>query len=249
MSPLLPRWVGPAFDLSRNGPDGASKWDWETLRRVAKTLCSQTEQSRERGNAKQKNDKNRESSGPELCFKSPSTGGSTRAQKLMEKITDKICRNSEAPNQNNNNSSSKTNSDIPSSTLEKQTKTSTIKTSTTTSTTTSSTERHKGSTEPPKKEEWSKLKNFIQNSSGDFKNILKKIATVLENKTSASSTTSTTPKTVPTTTRPAGGRSPKAEHLPELGRVRTDNVKITWFSRQEKTEERRKSVYEDTFSK
>ena len=247
MSPFLPRWVGPAFDLSRNGPDGASKWDWETLRRVAKTLCSQTEQSRERGNAKQKNDKNRESSGPELCFKSPSTGGSTRAQKLMEKITDKICRNSEAPNQNNN--SNNTNNNIPSSTLEKTTKTSTIKTSTTTSRTTSSTEPYKGSTEPTDKEEWSKLKNFIKSSSGDFKKILTKIATVLENKTSASSTTSTTQKTVPTTTRPDGGRFPQAEHLPELGRVRTDNVKITWFTRQEKTEERRKSVYKDTFSK
>ena len=246
MSPLLPRWVGPAFDLSRNGADGASKWDWETLRRVAKTLCSQTEQSRERGNAKQ-NGKNRGSSEPELCFKSPSTGGSTRAQKLMEKITDKICRNSEAPNQNNN--SNNTNNNIPSSTLEKTTKTSTIKTSTTTSRTTSSTEPYKGSTEPTDKEEWSKLKNFIKSSSGDFKKILTKFATVLENKTSASSTTSTTQKTVPTTTRPDGGRSPKAEHLPELGRVRTDNVKITWFSRQEKTEERRKSVYEDTFSK
>ena len=182
---------------------------------------------------------------PKLCSKSPSAGGSTRAQKLMERITDKICRSPQAPNQNNN-----TNNNIPLSTLEKATKTSTIKTSTTTSTTTSSTERYKASTKPPEKEELSKLKNFILNSNGDLKKILTKIATVLENKTSASSTTSTTPKslTSPTTKRPTNGRSPKAD-LPELGRVRTDNVEITWFSRQQKTEEQRKSLYKDTFSK
>merc|ERR1719341_3232410 len=225
------RWVGPAFDPSRNGPDGASKWDWETLRRVAKTLCS-SKTDRERGKVKPAG-KNHANLEPEFCSKSPSAGGSTRARKLMERITDKICRNPQAPNQNNN--STNTNNDIPASTMEKATTTSTIKTSTTTSTTTSSTNRYKASTKPPEKEELSKLKNFILNSNGDLKKILTKIATVLQNKTSASSTTSTTPKslTIPTTKQPTSGRFPKAD-LPELGRVRTDNVEITWFSRQQK---------------
>merc|ERR1711874_526405 len=112
---------------------------------------------------------------------------------------------------------------------------------------------YEGSTKPPEKEELSKLKNFILNSDGDFKKILTKIARVLENKTFASSTTSTTQKssTISTRKQPTSGRSPKAkaEHLAELGRVRTDNVKITWFSRQQQEEEQRKSVYKDTFSK
>merc|ERR1711881_44946 len=38
------RWVGAAFD-GRNGPDIASKWDWELLRRIGDRLCNSSPSS------------------------------------------------------------------------------------------------------------------------------------------------------------------------------------------------------------
>ena len=203
----------------------------------SQVLCSNTD--KERG--KQKLGKNRGTLEPDLC--SRSTGGSNRARALMEGITGKICRRQET----NRKNSSSSNVSIPSSTLEKPTKTTTIKTSTATLTTASKTERYNGSTKPPE-EELSNLKNLILNSDADFKKILTKIATTLKEKASASSTTSSTrSSTTPTTKQPTRGRSPKAENSLELGRVRTDHVKITWF-KPPTSPNRRKSVHRDTFS-
>ena len=204
----------------------------------SQVLCSNTD--KERG--KQKLGKNRGTLEPDLC--SRSTGGSNRARALMEGITGKICR-SKKQETNRKNSS---NVSIPSSTLKKPTKTTTIKTSTATLTTASNTERYNGNTKPPE-EELSNLKNLILNSDADFKKILTKIATTLKKKASASSTTSSTTRSspTPTTKQPTRGRSPKAENSLELGRVRTDNVKITWF-KPPTSPNRRKSVHRDTFS-
>ena len=234
-----PRWVGPAFDPSRNGPDGASKWDWETLRRVANTLCPKTDTRTVKQKPGGKSGDNLE---PELCSKSTSTTGSTRAKKLMEKITEKICSaNLQSPNQNNG-----------------ENKTTTTEKPIHTRTTKSSSAKSNESKKAPD-EELSKLKNFILNSEGDFKKILTKIATVLGNKTALSTASPTTrpprPKTstvrVTTSKQPTRGSSPKknSSSESELGRVRTDNVKITWFKPANPSAARRKPLYEDTFSK